>query len=395
MLILKADRIITGDGKTVIDNGFIKLNDEGIIVETGIKENLKTGDADNVVSYEGSTIMPGLFDLHIHTGNWWRLPDKQNYNDYLIALYTADRLKKILAKGVTTIRDAMSPDGVMRSMKYAAVESKFIKAPRIFHTNVALTPTGGHCHTNHGSVLIADGVEGCRRAVREQVMKGVDFIKAMGNDGDKIDYNQEEMSAIADEAHRLGKKICVHASTTEAIEIAINAGVDTIEHGSFMTEEQAKKMIKSGQVWVPTMVAYFFWADKTTLDLNDPKASPEAVAYARNLNQFFINCVKSYTAILKKYNDMGIKIATGSDNGLAEVDVELKLMCQLGLSPLRAIECATSAAAEVCSIGDKVGRIIPGHIADLLVVNGNPLADISAVSNVREVYQGGKAVGSV
>ena len=391
MLVLTADRIITGDGKTVIENAYVKLDDNGIIAEAGEKTGFKVQNTDVFVNYEGCSIMPGLFDMHVHLANWWKLPDKVFYNDYLIALYSANNMKTALSKGITTVRDVMSPNALMKSLKYA-VKSKFIQAPRIFHTNQAITPTGGHCHDNHGSVVIADGVENVRSAVRLQVREGADWVKAMGNHADKIDYTLEEMSAIVNEVHRLGKKCCVHASITDAIEIAIEAGADTIEHGTFMTEKQAEKLVKTGQVWVPTLSAYFYWSEKIEKDLNDPNATAEALAFANELQGFIAKGVKTFTANLKKYYDMGVKIVTGSDIIAAAADYELKLMCQLGLPPLRAIECATSAAAEVCGIGNTVGKIAANYLGDILVVKGNPLADINAINNVREVYQEGKSV---
>ena len=396
MLILTADRIIVGDGKTTIENGYIKINDKGQIAETGEVKNLKKNSSDTLVSYEGCSIMPGLFDLHVHFGNFWHFKDKDIYNDFLISLYSATNMKIALSKGVTTIRDVMGPDGLMTSLKNA-VKLGYIQAPRIFHTNQAIICTGGHCWYYPDKVIMeADGVDAVRRAVRLQAREGADFIKAMGNHGNKVDFDRNEMAAIVDEAHRLGKKCSVHATIEESIDIAIDAGADTIEHGTFMNEKQAEKIAKSGQVWIPTLSAYSFWANEA---LNPSTAkrrdSPHFYEYAVRLGQFYINSAKANEATLKKYYDMGIKVATGSDNGVAEIADELELMCKYGLTPQQAIECATSNSADVCDIGDTVGKITMDYCADLLVTKGNPLDDIRTIRNVMDVYQNGKSLFAI
>ncbi len=401
MKIIKADQIIVGDGQTILDNGAILINDEGRIESVGHSNEIEAKYTDvNVVYKENCTILPGLIDMHVHIGYWWSKPDanelgKNGYSDYDIAFLTSKNMREALSLGVTTIRTVTDPKGLNQAIK-SALNKKYIIGPRVISSEQGIIKTGGHAWQLKGGLIEADGPWEVRKAVRENIKNGADWIKVMASHRTHIcEYTQEEMNSIVDECHRTGYKCCVHASTFEAAEAAIEAGFDTIEHATYMDVDLAEKAKKKGIAWVPTLSVLFGILDfynEYEKKLQRPLKKDEIVQkkYLQDsvdtINKNFLNIYKT-----------GIKILAGTDivmpnKPITPVIDEIAYLCKLGLEPLEAIKCATKNSAEVLDMSDDIGLIKEGLLADLLIVEGNPLQDIKTLNNIVQVYKDGEIV---
>lgn len=399
MKLLLADHVIIGDGEQVIDQAAVAVDEAGEVAFVGTKEEgcSKFPQAE-VKSYEGCTILPGLIDLHVHIGYWWSKPDAAQYNDGMVALMAAKNLKEALSLGVTTIRDVAGPDGLCRTLK-AARKKKYIVSPRLFDVNQGIIMTGGHGWALKEGMREANGPWEVRTAIREQIKAGADWIKLMTSDRTPTpEFTQEELDAAVDETHRLGKPCCVHASLQPAIQMAIDAGFDTIEHATFMTVKQAKQMAEKGLVWVPTMITFFQIADYCRKALEHaPKTESAVHEHLKEQGAFFMESQKAYRENFAKLMETRVKIATGTDIVLdgfpiTPVADEITLMVELGMEPIKAIQAGTQNAAEVLRQGHRIGTLQAGYLADLLIVKGNPLKDITALQSVHEVFLEGVCV---
>lgn len=407
MKIIKANQIIVGDGQTVINDGAVVINNEGKIETVGPTIDLcKKYPETEVINKEGCAILPGLIDMHVHIGYWWNKPDanpilSEGYNDFEIALLAYSNMKEALSLGVTTIRSVTDPKGLNKALK-SAMNKKYINGPRLIGCEQGIAKTGGHGWVLKGGLIEADGPWEVRKAVRENIKNGADWIKAMASDRTHVcEYTQEELDAIVDESHSQGYKCCVHASTRPAAEMAIEAGFDTIEHGNFITPELAEKAKEKGLVWVPTLAVHFGilqaikpYYEQLAKQLQRPLSKKELLDI-----KYFEDSVNSFkTNFLNNYKT-GIVVVTGTDivmpnQLITPVAEEIKLMCNLGLSPLEAIKCSTQNPARVLDMDNEIGTVEKGLLADLLIVEGNPLEDIEALKKVKEVYISGEVVYS-
>ena len=266
--------------------------------------------------------------------------------------------------------------------------------PRIIYANIALAATGGHSYYKHDTVIQVDGVDNLRSAVRKENTKGSKWIKIMNSSRVELsEYTQAELDAIVDEAHRNKLKVSTHSTNWPALQGVINAGVDTIEHGSDLTEEQVKQMIEKGIALVPTLYSQLSIylgvknkADAKGFDALSPKEQETYKLYKKSVE----NQKKNF----KTFADMGVTIVTGTDIGAhTEVGVpgEIRTMVEYGLEPLKAIAAATSNCAAVLG-EDGIGELAPGKVADILVVKGNALEDIRALTHPEAVFFGGEKV---
>lgn len=372
MKLLIADRAVIGDGERVLNQAAIVLDNNGKIKEMGTEtELLERFPQAQVSRYEGCTILPGLIDLHVHVGYpWkkedytWKKSDQDKYKNGLNALMASSYLKEALSLGVTTVRDVGSPDGLLRVLKEAIEKGYIAHSPRFFGVNQPIGMTGGHASSLDGISRDADGPWDMRTAVREQIKAGADWIKiTIGHREPTPEHTQEELDAAIDEVHRLGRKCCVHAALQPAIPMAIQAGVDTIEHGTFMTVEQAKQMAEKGIIWVPTMMTFFELADYFR------KMEQQTFSGVKNHSfdkqaEFFKESEQAYRENFAKLMETGVKIATGTDIVLdgypiTPVSGEVGLMVDLGMEPIRAIQAATQTPAQVLDIGHEVGLLAP------------------------------------
>lgn len=368
MILLKAQKLITGDGKTIIEDGGVVFEND-TIKAVGKAEKLSAEFPQaEIRDYGNGTILPGLMDAHIHLGYYWTQPDLHRYNDFMIAYYAQKQAETCLAKGVTTIRDCCGPQFLLETLRLAA-EKGFVKAPRILHTDRGICITGGHGHED--GIEEVDGVENIRHTIRRQKKDGADWIKLLTTNRDDIcEFTQEEL----------------------------DAGFDTIEHGNFLTVEQAKQMVKNHQSWTPTMFAYHFLAEynQKVQEVGIDHSNQSTETYSHHLD-FFESSVQAYSENFKAIYDEGVTILAGTDMVMLEapsvpIVEELELMVRYGLSPIEAIQTATQNPAKIFDLSHLTGELKSGLQADILVVTGDAASDIEALRNVQQVYLAGTEV---
>lgn len=396
MILLKAQKVITGDGKTVIENGGVIYAADKILAVGEAAQLLAEFPQVEVRDYGAGTILPGLMDAHIHLGYYWTQPDLHRYNDFMIAYYAQKQAEKCLAKGVTTIRDCCGPQFLLETLRLAS-EKGFVKAPRILHTDRGICITGGHGHED--GIEEVDGAENICHTIRRQKKDGADWIKLLTTNRDDIcEFTQEELDAGVAETHRLGMKCVVHSGTQPGIQMCIDAGFDTIEHGNFLTVEQGKQMAKAQQSWTPTMYAYHFLAEynQKVQEVGIDHSNQSTETYSHHLD-FFESSVQAYSQNFKAIYDEGVTILAGTDMVMLEapsvpIVEELELMVRYGLTPIEAIQTATQNPARVFDLSDVTGELKAGLQADILVVEGDVSKDIEALRNVQQVFLAGTEV---
>ena len=392
-MILTADRIITGDPKLVVADNAIRLND-GLIEAVGSIDALKERFPDDEVkSYPGSSIMPGMIDLHVHFGYLqdpfdFMRPDAASF----ATLFTMGRMRETLKNGVLTVRDATSPFGIGTALKEAKARG-YIEAPRIFACLKGICMTGGHGASLPESVYECDGPDEIRKAIRKNLKEGADCIKILTSEAYRgEELSREELFAAAEEAHRFGVKISAHAGYGAAIQNCIDAGFDSIEHGTHLTVEQGRKMLEMNITWVPTVMVFNYTYDRVSGDpaiQGDLSGMKDAVRYLKESTE-------CYPGNIRPLYDMGVRIATGTDTdctdypGCSPVAGECRYLVDCGLTPLEAIGCATKNGAEYLGMGNSLGQIREGYIADVIVVDGDPSSDIRALEHVSGVFQAGR-----
>jgi imidazolonepropionase-like amidohydrolase len=363
-------------------------------IESILDRGAKIPDGAAVVDLTAFTVMPGLVDAHTHT-----FLQPGDYDVQLLkqslprrTLQAAAQARALLLAGFTTIRDletegAMYGDADLRD----AIADGLVPGPRMQVATRAISTTGnyallGYAHevTVPKGVQIADGPWEIRKAVREQIQNGADWLKFYGDyrtftpTGEILDLRvtmtQEEMDALVDEAGRRHRPVSAHCYSDDAARAAVRAGVRSVEHGLFLDEATFKMMLDKGVYYCPTLTAYM-----TSYETTPTPAWKKVVDGHRD----------SFQRALR----MKVRIASGSDAGdfpPAQAGRELELMVRYGMSPLKAIQAATLVDAELLGWQDRIGAVEPGRLADLIAVEGNPLEDIGAVRRVRFVMKGGQ-----
>lgn len=400
-MLLTANHLIIGDGGTALEKGAVRIDENGRISAVGACSDLvKQYTGEQVHDYGDATILPGLIDMHVHTGYWWSEPDADSYRSdpFRIAYFALDVLKRALRTGVTTVRDVASPSGCLQGLRWAAEERGFFTLPRIIHCGRGICFTGGHSWELVGGMVEADGADNVRAAIRREIRGGADWIKLMtSHRTDTPEFTQEELNAAVDECHRRGIKICVHAGTQPSIQMCIDAGFDTIEHGTFLTRAQAETMREKGIAWVPTIIAYTYIYEQ--LCDSAKRAGIAGGIDGKALSDFgyFERAATAYRDNLKELADTGVTMLAGTDMVLHGAPVmpvgrELAYMVQYGLDPLTAIATATGNAAAVLGLEKETGTLRPGLSADILVTAGDVVQDITALQKPVQVYRAGKAI---
>lgn len=355
--------------------------DEGRIAAVGTD----TG-AGASLDVSGCTVMPGLIEGHAHlcfnAGNDWRAVF-DNDSPGRMLLRMAAHGRAMLEAGITTVRDLGAPAGLAIEMR-DAFASGLAPGPDLLVSGAPITTTGGHCWFMGGE---ADGELELRKAVRARVKAGVDWIKVMATGGQMTrgtntlaaQYSVDELRAVVEEAHRLGRRVAAHCHGTAGIRAAVEAGVDSLEHCSFMgragmdrDDALIDRMAANGTVVSPTIsIGYRRWRD-------DGQRKQRAELTRRLLSA-------------------GCRVIASTDCGIPSVPhsalgAGLEVLAELGgLTPVQALRLATSTSAELLGLPDR-GVLEPGRRADLLVVSGDPTRDLAALSRVRYVVKGGEVV---
>src|SRR5580700_10231317 len=355
---------------------------------------------DQEIDLRALTVLPGLIDVHTH------LTDDTNFDPYLelstsvakSALIGARNAKVTLEAGFTTVRN-VGAEGYADVDLRNAINEGLIEGPHMQVSGPPLGITGGHCDDNLLPIAyhqtaegVADGVEAVQHKVRETIKYGADLIKicatggvlSKGDDPQAAQYTLEEMKAIVADAHRLGRKVAAHAHGAQGILWASEAGVDSIEHGSYIDDAGIAEMKKNGTYLVPTLyLGDWFMENAERNHVPDfllGKAKAVMPAARKNIAHAFAS---------------GVKVAFGTDAAVYPHGLnahEFAVMVKLGLTPLQAIQAATVNAADLLGWSGKVGSLEPGAWADIVAVDGDPLKDVTALEHVKFVMKGGEVV---
>lgn len=353
-----------------------------------------------IIDLQNATVLPGLIDAHTHlTGS----PEQIGYASLGIsvpreALHGARNARRTLEAGFTTVRN-VGAGGYSDIALRDAINDGDIPGPRIDASGPSIGVTGGHCDENllapqfrYSADGVADGVPAMMQKTREIVKYGASVIKicatggvlSKGDSPGAEQFSDEEIRAIVTEAHRLERKVAAHAHGASGIKQAVLAGVDSIEHGSFINDEDIRLMKERGTYLVPTLyLADWFMENHEKLKIPSfimDKARMVMPAARQNISRAF---------------KAGVKVAFGTDAAVYPHGLnarEFAVMVKLGLTPMQAIQTATVNAADLLGWSDRIGSIEAGRFADIIAVSGNPVSDVTELERVRFVMKGGIVV---
>lgn len=334
-----------------------------------------------VVDLSGYTVMPGMIDCHEHlildVGDE---AAQSSQPDAWLTITAVNNARKILHAGITTMRDVGEKNFIDVEMK-KAIDRGLIPGPRLLISGQPIIRTGGHAHFLGRET---DGVGDMRKAVREQLKQGVDWIKIMVSGGmstrgsrpDSQEFSTEEILACIDEAHRAGRPVVAHIHGGPGIKVAVEAGVDSVEHGIMATEADIKLLAERGTWLVITHgVGEAAWEDPATPAFYKEK----------------IGRVLEYSAKVRRWaHDYGVKVAVGCDTNHCRLDMEMGALLDSGWQPMAALQALTIRGAELCRLEQDLGTLEAGKIADVIALEGDPLEDRRALLRVKFVMKAGK-----
>jgi imidazolonepropionase-like amidohydrolase len=397
--LVRAGRLIDGVGAQARTDQGILIEGERIVRVGPWAEVQAAAGTTRVIDLSGRTVLPGLIDNHVHILLQGDIT-AQDYDDQLLkesipyrTIRATVAVKTALMNGFTTMRDletegAMYADVDVRN----AINRGIIPGPRMYVSTRAFSATGMYPLSGYSwelrvpeGVQIVDGVDNIRRAVREQVKYGADWIKVyvdrryyIGEDGrlhSWVNYTDEELKAFADEAHRLGRKIAGHAIGWDGIDAALRAGFNTIEHGDGLTPDLIERMIRQKVYWCPTIFVGAYVAEGRG-GIWPKMVEIEKAAFGEAVKRGLLPYI-SYGTDAGGY--------AWTENQARELDY----MVRYGMTTMQAIQSATSVAARLLDKSDQIGTIAAGRFADLIATTGDPLADITELQRVGFVMKGG------
>jgi imidazolonepropionase-like amidohydrolase len=390
-------RAVRGPSTIVVDNGRIVSVTDGLTrVEPGVA----------FIDLSRKTVLPGLIDSHVHLAS-----DRGGEQELLASIRDDHPLQafeaqlngmKTLRAGFTTVRNLGDEKGVTLALR-EAIARGWVQGPRILDAAESISTTGGHMDgrgaLNDEMVAhlpnpenLCDSVESCRRVVRRQIDRGADVIKFATTGGVNSGTGlatrmfDDEAKALVDTAHAYGRKVAVHAHGADGIKLALRAGADSIEHGTVMDDEIIRMMKAKGTYYVPTLSTVNGYLERLAKDPN---------AYTGAVKQQIEWRIGITGQSLRKAYPAGVKIAFGTDAGVSKhgrnAD-EFELMVRNGMPPVEALKAATVNAADLLGLSSEIGTIEPGKSADIISVDGDPLADVTVLKKVEFVMARGEIV---
>lgn len=400
--LIHAGKLIPANNSEVLYRATVVVDDNKIVgIESGFTQPEPN---DQVIDLKNATVMPGLMDMHVH------ITSEHNPNNYVqqFTMNPTDNVLKgvvyanrTLMAGFTTVRNLGDRGNETIALRNA-IDRGDIVGPRIYTAAKSIATTGGHADPTNGRKFdlmgdpgpregVISGTAEARKAVRQRYKDGADLIKitatggvlSLAKSGQNPQFMPDELEAIVATARDYGMTVAVHAHGKEGMERAIRAGVDSIEHGTYMGDDTIELMKQYGTYYVPTVTAGNWVAKKSQIDGFFPEiVRPKAASIGPLIQRTF---ARAYNA--------GVKIAFGTDSGVSphgENGEEFVLMVQAGMDPLDAIRSATYHGAQLLKIDDQLGTIEAGKLADIVAVNGDPLRDIKSMMDVVFVMKDGK-----
>jgi imidazolonepropionase-like amidohydrolase len=388
-------RLFDGSGAIPIKDGVLLINGEKIEA-AGARGSFRLPSEAEIIDASGMTVIPGLIDAHIHL-DLHGMADTYQENqveDKLRTLRAAKEMEDTLRAGFTTVRNVGSCNGIDFAVKQG-IEAGYRKGPRILTAGRIVCMTCSGTEYFDGMYRVADGADECRKAAREQLKKGADFLKLMatgavmnpGGVPGAAQLNQNEIRAVVEEGLKLGKHTAAHAHAAKGIINAVKAGCRTIEHGTLADEAALEAMAQAGAYLVPTLCLHALFQE-----------------HAQEIPKFMVEKSQAmqgaYVDVVRQAMKVGVKLALGTDVGVNYFyhginASEIVYYVKSGImSAMQALVTATRGTAEAIMMDDLVGSLQPGKLADFVVLKQDPLADIQVLTerdNIAMVFKGGES----
>ncbi len=375
-LAIKSSILIDSTGKEPIQDGILLIKGDRIVDVGGPREVRIPAQAE-ILDLSDQTLLPGLIDVHGHIS----LPPQLRSPDPVRALWITRNLRRYLKSGVTTVR-VVGEFNFLDVYCKRAVEAGIIPGPRLLVSGIPLDSSSGH-----GLGVTVDGVEAVRKAVRENIKGGADLIKIFVTpsltavDAQPTDhyYSQEEIAMAVEEAHRAGRRVAAHAHGGPGLRYCLEAGVDTIEHGAYITPADIELFVDKG-AWLVCTYGTLYHKDGLEKTRFHDEVAKAKILQAR-------------TETPERFRwayEAGVKYTVGTDNLIGLLAFELECLVKFGVPPMEAIVAATRRAAEACGVENRAGTLEAGKLADCISVKGSPLQDIRVLHEVGLVMKGGR-----
>jgi imidazolonepropionase-like amidohydrolase len=391
--VLKFGKLVDGTGR-VLTNAVVIVQDDRVqSVATG---NPPVPPGAEVIDLSRFTGIPGLIDAHTHVTYYWDgvTPPRTEppRHPAVMAIFGQENAYKALEAGVTTIRDLNAAQGVDLAMRDLVNMGKMV-GPRMFVSGTAIRITRGLGPPAPVGIML-DGVDAVIRGARQVIASGADWVKIHGSTGGFDDVTQfqtfmfDEMKAAADVTHALGKKIAIHSYGPAGARDAVRAGTDSLEHATDVDDETIAEMVKRGTYYIPTIDHNQYYVENADNVFRFPAGTKERLQ----------DYIRRNAETARKAFRAGVRLVMGSDavyNGWGLNTRELDWFVKIGMTPAQALKTATTEPAAMLGMEKSLGAVAPGFFADIVAVEGDPLADITAITrreNVRWVMKGGRVV---